>query len=135
MPAYKDTNGTWFCKFYYQDFTGELKQKFKRGFNLKREAEEWERSFLHQRAGSPQMTFQAACDAYLEDKHINLKEKSWYDKKSRLEARRDYSGSHSSVGEYAQKINKLKGNATFICVFAASRDGMFCSVQFCSQIL
>ena len=29
----------------YQDWTGERKQKCKRGFATKREAQEWERSF------------------------------------------------------------------------------------------
>ena len=32
MPAYKDTNGTYFVSFYYEDFRGVKKRKMKRGF-------------------------------------------------------------------------------------------------------
>lgn len=47
MPAYKDsTTGKWYTKFYYEDHKGIRKQKLKRGFELKREAQEWERDFL-----------------------------------------------------------------------------------------
>lgn len=35
----------------YQDWTGERKQKCKRGFATKREAQEWERSFQMQTSG------------------------------------------------------------------------------------
>lgn len=46
MPAYKDTNtGKWYAKFYYQT-DGGRKQKLKRGFDLKRQAEQYERDFL-----------------------------------------------------------------------------------------
>ena len=32
MPTYKDEKtGTWYCKFYYTDYTGTRKQKLKRG--------------------------------------------------------------------------------------------------------
>jgi integrase len=47
MPSYQDkTTKKWFCKFYYQDADGKRRQKLKRGFNLKREADAWERQFL-----------------------------------------------------------------------------------------
>ena len=49
MPAYKDNKtGKWYCQFRYTEWTGEVKQKRKRGFALKREAEQWERDFLEQ---------------------------------------------------------------------------------------
>lgn len=49
MPAYKDEkNNTWYCQFYYKDWTGERKQKRKRGFSKKREAEQWEADFKTQ---------------------------------------------------------------------------------------
>ena len=47
MPAYYDEKTkSWYCKFYYMDYTGTKKQKKKRGFKLQREAKEWERNFL-----------------------------------------------------------------------------------------
>ena len=37
--------GMWEVRTYYKDWTGERKQKTKRGFAKKREALEWERNF------------------------------------------------------------------------------------------
>ncbi|MCI9547528.1 MAG: site-specific integrase [Lachnospiraceae bacterium] len=74
MPAYYDEKTkTWFCKFYYTDYTGAKKQKKKRGFKLQREAKEWERAFLEKQQGSPDMTFQALYDIYMEDMEHRLK--------------------------------------------------------------
>lgn len=74
MPAYFDQKTkTWFCKFYYTDYTGTRKQKKKRGFSLKREAVEWERAFLERLQGSPDMTFQALYDIYAEDMSHRLR--------------------------------------------------------------
>lgn len=68
MPAYYDEKTkTWFCKFYYTDYTGARKQKKKRGFPLKRDAQEWERAFLERQQGTPGMTFQSLYDIYMED--------------------------------------------------------------------
>ena len=39
MPAYKDEKtGKWFAKFYYTNWQGIKKQKWKRGFATKKEA-------------------------------------------------------------------------------------------------
>ena len=47
MPVYKDKEKeTWFCKFYYVDWTGCKKQKKKEGFKRKKDALEFERSFM-----------------------------------------------------------------------------------------
>lgn len=68
MPAYYDEKTkSWYCKFYYTDYTGTKKQKKKRGFKLQREAKEYERSFLEYLQGTPDMTFQALYDIYIED--------------------------------------------------------------------
>ena len=74
MPIYKDeSTGTWYCKFYYEDYTGEKKQKLKRGFKLQREAKDWERSFLEKMQGTPDMTFKALYDLYIEDMSHRLR--------------------------------------------------------------
>ena len=53
MPVFKDeARGTWYVMVRYQDWTGERKQKCKRGFATKREAQEWERSFQMQTSGN-----------------------------------------------------------------------------------
>lgn len=68
MPAYYDEKTkSWYCKFYYTDYTGTKKQKKKRGFKLQREAKEYERSFLEHLQGTPDMTFLALYDIYIED--------------------------------------------------------------------
>lgn len=75
MPTYKDEKmGTWYCKFYYVDWTGARRQKLKRGFKLQRDAKEWERVFLEKQACNPDMTFQALYELYLEDISARLKE-------------------------------------------------------------
>ncbi|MBQ8188541.1 MAG: site-specific integrase [Lachnospiraceae bacterium] len=83
MPIYKDEKtGNWYVKCYYQDYTGTKKQKLKRGFKLQREAKEWERSFLEKMQGTPDMTFQALYDLYIEDMSHRLRQTSIEGKKN-----------------------------------------------------
>lgn len=68
MPTYFDEKQkTYYCKFYYQDYTGERKQKKKRGFKRQKDAKEWERNFLESQQGQPDMAFKNMIDLYLED--------------------------------------------------------------------
>lgn len=77
MPVYYDeSTKSWYCKFYYTDYTGVRKQKKKRGFKLQREAKEWERSFLERMQGTPDMTFQSLYDLYMEDMSHRLRQNS-----------------------------------------------------------
>lgn len=49
MPAYKNKdNGTWYVMTQYTNWKGERKPKCKRGFDTKREAQEWEHTFRQQ---------------------------------------------------------------------------------------
>lgn len=85
MPTYKDSKtGKWFCKFYYTDYTGTRKQKCKRGFALKRDADQWERDFLLKSAGSPEMTFAALAGLYLEDLKTRRKPSTVYTRSSAI---------------------------------------------------
>lgn len=78
MPAYYDeTKKTYYCKFYYTDWTGQRKQKLKRGFSRQRDAKAWERDFLQRQQGSPDMTFGALVDLYMEDIRPRIKESSY----------------------------------------------------------
>lgn len=46
MSVYKDKKqGTWYVIFRYVDWTGEKKQKLKRGFRTKKEALAYEAEF------------------------------------------------------------------------------------------
>jgi len=75
MPTYKDEKtGTWYCKFYYEDATGTRKQKLKRGFQLQREAKEWERNFLETKALDVNIKFKNFIPQYYKDMENRLKE-------------------------------------------------------------
>ena len=87
MPPYFDEKQkTWYCKFYYTDWTGQRKQKLKRGFLRQRDAKDWERSFLEKQQGTPDMSFQALYDLYLEDIGHRLKASTIRNKKAALES-------------------------------------------------
>lgn len=88
MPVYKDeTHNTWYCSFYYKDWQGNNKRKKKEGFKLKREASEYEKEFIKQHSGSPDMTFESMANLYLEDCKTKLKPTSYYVKESILNQR------------------------------------------------
>lgn len=74
MPSYRDKDsGRWFCKFNYRDYTGQRRQKKKRGFTTKREAQAWERDFLLRIQGKPEMTFESLYALYIEDLEPRIK--------------------------------------------------------------
>ncbi len=74
MPVFKDgLRKTYYVKLYYTDWTGQRRQKLKRGFEKSREAKAWEREFLDKQQGTPEMTFQALYDIYIEDMGHRLK--------------------------------------------------------------
>lgn len=78
MGAYKDKKtGTWYCSFYYTNWNGERPRKFKRGFQTKREAQEWERNFLAQKKGDMNITFKSFVQLYKEDLKDRLKLNTW----------------------------------------------------------
>ena len=77
MPSYKDEErSSWYCKFYYTDWTGASKSKMKRGFKTKKQATTWEREFLEKQQGTPDMTFKALVDLYMDDIKARNKESS-----------------------------------------------------------
>ena len=60
MPVFKnEDNGTWYVMARYVNWKGERKQKCKRGFATKREAQEWERMFKLQTSSDLDMSFEA----------------------------------------------------------------------------
>ena len=81
MPAYKNKeNNSWYVVTQYTDWTGERKQKGKRGFSTRREALEWEQKFQQQSAGDLDMTFEAFVEIYTTDLRARLKESTWQTK-------------------------------------------------------
>ncbi len=74
MPAYKDKkSGKWYCKFYYKDWIGNPKQKWKRGFRTKREAMQYERDFLQRQSSSSSITLGNLYHIYIEEMKTRLK--------------------------------------------------------------
>ncbi len=85
MPSYKDqTTGKWYCQFYYTDYTGKRKKKFKRGFDFKRDADQWERDFLEKMQGSPEMSFKTYSDIFLDHIRTNRKPITYRTQESRI---------------------------------------------------
>ena len=98
MPAYYDEKTkSWYCKFYYTDYTGPKKQKKKRGFKLQREAKEWERNFLETQQADLSMTFENFVKIYNEDMKHRLREAA---------SIADYPG---SCAEMAKQPDRLPG--------------------------
>ncbi len=88
MPVYKDKKtGKWYCKFYYKDWVGKQRQKWKRGFPTKREAKEYERNFLQQQAASPDILFKNLYAVYLEEMSARLKHSTMQIKKNICETK------------------------------------------------
>ena len=81
MSVYKDEKtGKWYALTWYHDWKGEGRQKCKRGFETKKDALEWERTFLQQNATDMDMTFSAFCELYERDRRPRLKESTWQTK-------------------------------------------------------
>lgn len=67
MPAYKDEDrGTWYAMFYAKDWKGERHKYKKRGFKLKKDAQEYEREFLAKNKQSFDMMFSSFVALYFE---------------------------------------------------------------------
>ena len=64
----------------YVNWKGERKQKCKRGFATKREAQEWERMFKLQTSSDLDMSFEAFTELYINDVKNRLKENTWLTK-------------------------------------------------------
>lgn len=58
----------------YTNWKGERKPKCKRGFDTKREAQEWEHTFRQQNSGDLDMPFSAFVEIYCQEQKPRLKE-------------------------------------------------------------
>ena len=81
MPVFKnESNGTWYVMARYVNWKGERKQKCKRGFATKKEAQEWERMFQLQNSSDMDMSFEVFTELYIRDMKSRLKENTWLTK-------------------------------------------------------
>ena len=77
----------WEVCTYYKDWTGERKQKTKRGFAKKSEALEWERNFKLKEDQSISMTFGSFVEIYLKDLETRIKKNTFLTKKHIIETK------------------------------------------------
>lgn len=79
MPANKDAGrpGKWVAQFYFTDWTGQRKKKYKRGFDTKRAAQEWERDFLKRQNADMNMKLSDFIELYMEDMKPRLRGSTW----------------------------------------------------------
>lgn len=81
MKAEKDPKtGKWLIQYRYTDWQGKRVKSTKRGFNTKREAEEWLRNFLAKQSGEFDMRFKEFVDLYFEDMSHRLREHTMQNK-------------------------------------------------------
>ena len=71
----------------YQGWTGERKQKCKRGFATKREAAQWEQQFILQKKASMDMELESFCKLYEEDVRPRLKKSTWLTKENIIKSK------------------------------------------------
>lgn len=68
MSAKRDEKtGKWNIQYRYKDWQGNNRKSTKRGFNTKREAEQWLRNFLACKQSDVNMAFGEFVNIYLED--------------------------------------------------------------------
>ncbi len=87
MGVYKDKKGRWFVATRYKNWSGETKQKTKRGFMTKREALVWEREFLSKNEGNLDMTFSSFYEVYKNNLQSRLRKSTWLTKESIIESK------------------------------------------------
>lgn len=100
MPSYKDSNSKWYCKFYYKDWTGERKQKKKSGFDLKRDADAFEREFLEYHSDSPDISFSDFAEKYFE-----IMKHEW--KPTTVDAKRNVIDNHFNAFFGDKKLSEI----------------------------
>lgn len=83
MPAYYDEKTkTYRALFYYTNWKGEKKQKCKRGFLKKKDAQEYEREFLRkENLTAADMSFNSLMELYFDDMKTRLRETTVDNKK------------------------------------------------------
>ncbi|MFQ8571401.1 MAG: Arm DNA-binding domain-containing protein [Coprococcus phoceensis] len=79
--------GMWEVRTYYKDWTGTRRQKTKRGFAKKSEAQEWERAFKLKDEMNINMKFKDFAELYLSDIQPRIKYNSFLTKKHIIETK------------------------------------------------
>lgn len=70
----------WYVFVRYKDWTGQTKQHKKEGFERRADAKEYEKTFLEQKTGSPDMSIKSLYQLYMEDCKHRLKPTTYANK-------------------------------------------------------
>ena len=111
MPVFKnESNNTWYVMARYVNWKGERKQKCKRGFSTKREAQEWERTFQQQNSADMDMSFEAFTQLYEKDIRPRLKENTWLTKEHIIKTKQRMSlpGRMSFLHTATKNVNRIR---------------------------
>lgn len=82
MPVYKnEKRKTYYCTFYYTDWTGKRKKKKKEGFKKESEAKKFERDFLTKQQNNSDMSFGTLVSLYMEDAKTRVRSTTLENKK------------------------------------------------------
>lgn len=88
MSAHKDSEKkkgvSWYCQFYYTDWTGARHKKKKRGFPTKKAALDWQEEFLRINCRSSDITFEAMAELYYKDRESRNDEDTIANKRSMI---------------------------------------------------
>ncbi len=77
MPVYKDKKNKWFIRVYICNFKGNKIQKYKGGFDTKKEAIEAEKKYILKSTGKyKDLRFQELYDTFIKAKRLSLKTSS-----------------------------------------------------------
>lgn len=85
MSVYKDKKGGWYVSKRYEDLEGKKKRLFKRGFASKREAQEYEMTFMSKEKDDQMMLFDDFVDVYYDDIKTRIRLNTLISKKSMIE--------------------------------------------------
>jgi len=74
MSVYKDKKkNTWYATIRYTNWTGEVRQKLKRGFKTKKDALAWEREFIEYKSEDINIPFETFVKIYQKDMMSRLR--------------------------------------------------------------
>ena len=114
--------GVWTPIWWYDREFGEMAQtKMKRGFKTKREALEWERTFLQQQTADLDMTFESFVALYATDMKGRIKENTWGTKEHQQPLSERHECIHRSAGQQPLENRLAQSCQTQEC--APSRPG------------
>ncbi len=85
MKTEKDKNGKWLIQYRYTDWQGIRKKSTKRGFDAKREAEEWLKNLLQSQQADFNMNFEEFLKLYYDDMDSRIRENTMRTKKYIIE--------------------------------------------------